>query len=354
MITIPKYHPGQTAKNAHKFLQQALEIEDKAHQSSLDWFGDILERQLYRDLGFSSMNQYAKVELGFCRSKIGDYMNLCKKLNKLPVLKEALKSGKFGYTFGRVISSVADESNEKKLVEFALNNSRQLLEKEIKRVKVEVKAKASKQTSLLPEPAKKLLPLAVPVQVKLEMSPIQFSRYEALLEKIQKTQNISGDQAEVVLEIMARLLEMQSQKGSSREALSSTSQQPAQIHIHHCPECESARVQTSRGEMEIGKSEWERCQCDSKRTAPGKRNTSSIPPSIRQAVLAKARNKCQRRGCDHTRFLEVHHVVPRSLGGGNEMDNLVCYCSACHSLVHRSGLGSLVKEASGFYGWYET
>ena len=40
------------------------------------------------------------------------------------------------------------------------------------------------------------------------------------------------------------------------------------------------------------------------------------------------------KGCGQIRFLEVHHLVPRSEGGKNTMDNLVTLCSGCHRLLH--------------------
>lgn len=38
--------------------------------------------------------------------------------------------------------------------------------------------------------------------------------------------------------------------------------------------------------------------------------------------------------CGSTRQLEIHHIVKRSRGGGNDPANLVCLCHICHSLVH--------------------
>lgn len=46
-------------------------------------------------------------------------------------------------------------------------------------------------------------------------------------------------------------------------------------------------------------------------------------------------------GCGRTRFLEVHHLRPRSRGGSNDPDNLVTLCSTCHRHAHeRAGVAS--------------
>jgi 5-methylcytosine-specific restriction endonuclease McrA len=44
--------------------------------------------------------------------------------------------------------------------------------------------------------------------------------------------------------------------------------------------------------------------------------------------------------CGATRDLEVHHIVPRRLGGPDEPANLITLCAACHSRLHGSGAGT--------------
>ncbi len=145
-----------------------------------------------------------------------------------------------------------------------------------------------------------------------------------------------------------------SQNVSPRGENSTNSRPPAQIHIHHCPECESSTVQTSKGELEIGKAEFERYQGDCQISTHGGRNTTSIPPATRRKVLAMARHKCQTPGCNHARFLEIHHIVPRSKGGSNELSNLRVCCSACHARIHAHGSNLMVKSPQAIYTWNQT
>ena len=347
----PRYCSDQTAPEAHKALISALEIKTAAHQCSLDWFGEILDRKLFRELGYSSINQYAKDALGFSKTKIGDYIKLSRKMKAMPHLKEALNNGKLGYTSGRLIAEIADEKSEKNWVGFALENPRKVVEEEVKRAKTETKNKASRQPSLLPEPMKKTPAAVVPVRVHFDMSPIQFARYERMWEKVRKQRNVSAEKVEALLEMMEAYLESVEQEKAPRGVPSTKALAPAQIHIHHCPECESSVLQTSKGELEIGKSEFERAQCDCQVNKPGQRNTASIAPSIKRKVLTRARHKCEMPGCDHTRFLEIHHKVPRASGGTNDQCNLQVLCSGCHSLIHKRGAGFLVKDGNGVYVW---
>lgn len=51
------------------------------------------------------------------------------------------------------------------------------------------------------------------------------------------------------------------------------------------------------------------------------------------ALLARWLFQCAMPGCNHTRFLEFHHLQEFSRGGPTDPHNLVPLCSACHSLV---------------------
>ncbi len=71
-----KYEPGQSAVEVHVALKSVLQTLEKAQQCAVLWFGEILERKLFQELGYSSINQYAKVELGFSSSRTGDFIQL--------------------------------------------------------------------------------------------------------------------------------------------------------------------------------------------------------------------------------------------------------------------------------------
>lgn len=52
-----------------------------------------------------------------------------------------------------------------------------------------------------------------------------------------------------------------------------------------------------------------------------------------KALLNAWGYQCAAPGCDHTRFLEFHHIVPWAEGGATELTNLIPLCSGCHGLV---------------------
>lgn len=58
-----------------------------------------------------------------------------------------------------------------------------------------------------------------------------------------------------------------------------------------------------------------------------------VTAAQQQALLAQWMFQCAFPTCNHTRFLQFHHVIDHSKGGPTELWNLIPLCSACHSKV---------------------
>ena len=74
MTNLPEFRPDCSAVSAHRSLQRTVKILDQAQHCAVLWFGEIMHRKLYRDLGFSSMRQYAIEALGFSSTRAGDFL----------------------------------------------------------------------------------------------------------------------------------------------------------------------------------------------------------------------------------------------------------------------------------------
>lgn len=325
------FQPDQSARFADAALKQSVRAMEQAQQCAVLWFGEVMRRRLYRKLGYSSINQYAKVELKFSKTRTGDFVQLARRLEQLPEVKEAVASGELGYTKAREIVKVASPENEAGWVAAAKEYSRNELVRKVAIAKERARRKPNPgQAELMPvEVPAGTPPAVVPVRLSLEMSPEQFARYEALLEKLHK-QGAGKDRVEMVLEAMAALVE--DHQKAPRGAFPGNP--PYQIHVHQCPECCKSSVPTSKGELVVTQGFAESAECDAGISRPGERNKATIPPATRRLVLARDRHRCQAPGCDHTKFLEVHHVIPRARGGLNNPDNLTTLCSGCHRLRH--------------------
>jgi len=331
MADIPEFRPDLDADQAHMALKKSVEILDEVQHCALLWFGEIMRRKLYRDLGFSTMRTYAMEALGFSPTRAGDFIRLARRLESLPIVKKEVATGKLGYTKAREIATVADPTNELEWVKVAKEQSRRELETTVRQAKKLASQRRKDnpdQGELMPRPVPAAPPAIVPVRVGFELTPAQFARYEAMLSKI----GHRGSKAELLMDMVEALLV--ADENTPRGAFADPHYQ---IHIHECPTCAKATVQTPQGEMEISKTEVEVAREDAQTHKPGERNKSTIPPRVRREVLARDRHQCRRKGCNHSRFLEIHHLTPRTEGGTNDPENLVTLCTACHKLLHEKG-----------------
>jgi hypothetical protein len=71
------------------------------------------------------------------------------------------------------------------------------------------------------------------------------------------------------------------------------------------------------------------------------RRTPLLSPKLRRAVLLRD-GKCRVPGCGRRKGLEVHHLLPRTWGGRDDISNLAAVCPAHHRLLIPYGLLALV------------
>lgn len=76
-------------------------------------------------------------------------------------------------------------------------------------------------------------------------------------------------------------------------------------------------------------------------------------------ILKRMKATCAICGWNEARC-DIHHIVPKSKGGTNDMDNLICVCPNCHRLCHSTdrysveflkerSLGMLYKDWRSYY-----
>jgi len=320
---------GQSPARVHASLRRSLVALEEAQQCAVLWFGEVMKRRLYRDFECSSMNQYAVRELGFSQSRARDFVRLAQKLESLPVVKAAVVSGDLGYTKAREVIKVVTPATQDDWLRAAAGTRDQLVH-EVKRAQRAAKVDPN-QGELLPSEPTVVAARELPIRFSLQLTPEQEARRAALVERLHKLGGIPTDPAELMLEALDALVGQN--EGPRRPRATGPS---VQIHVHENVATGRMTVQTDHGERELSPAESSRLHCDAVICKPGERNKATIPPSVRREVLSRDHHKCQSPGCGRTRFLEVHHLKPRTGGGTNHPDNLTTLCSSCHRLWHEA------------------
>lgn len=58
-----------------------------------------------------------------------------------------------------------------------------------------------------------------------------------------------------------------------------------------------------------------------------------IPANIKREILTESGHRCA--VCGRETALEFAHIIPWSKVKEHKADNLVCFCSACHTISHK-------------------
>ena len=328
-ITLSVFTTGRPAAHVDASLRQALSACDRARECAVLWFAEVQRRALYRELGHASLQLYATQALGFSDNRYWQFKRLADDLERLPALHEAVATGELGWTKAQQVARVATEETQAAWVERARTSSRRVLEAEVKAARRRPVVTGDAPQLALGSPAVKAAPqIDPPTTITLRADGLQLARFEVLLEKARKMRVLpaGADKIEVVL----AALETMVSAGAGAAA-----QGPAvQVVVQQCPTCEAASVVTSRGERRLAPAQVAALACDARVRRKGERNRATIPPSVRAAVLTRDRHRCITPGCGSARFLEVHHLLPRALGGTNDVENLITLCSRCHQYAH--------------------
>jgi hypothetical protein len=358
------FNPGLPARDVDARLRAALEDLQTAQRSAVLWFADVLNRSLYRELGYSSIHAYAAEALCFSRARTFYFLKLCRSLDALPALRESVASGALPWTKAVEVARIATPKTEGARIEAAQRVGRRDLARTVARAKA--RAKVVREA----DPAQTGLTLAggddadsplveaavteAPVPVTMGFTPEQYARYEALVERARKNGE-RGTREELLLAALGQLVN----RAESRRVLSGSvessrldsepntperraethervcAQQPRyQVVVTLCPDCGRADAQTSRGPRALGVPALRAVLCDARMHRLGEKNHATIPPARRREVLARDGYRCRASGCESAHFLDVHHVIPREQGGTNDPANLITLCAPCHRLIH--------------------
>jgi len=389
--------PDLAASDVETRLRTALHALQRAECDALIWFCEIRDRRLYRDLGCSSIWQYAIERLGFSRTKTAYFLRLAKSFHALPALKQSVAAGEITWTQAREVVKVATPRTESTWIERAKTSSRRELERQVAstRARAEARTRVHTQCRLGTEgdagKGRGVSGSAVevegtpgsgacvaggldatddvieaPVTVTLRFTPEQYARWEAATARLQAETRESDPETLVLgaVETAADITRVNSASRTRHNALQDSSascggsadsgttelqaeepplesrptygsaQTRAQIFIRRCPDCERAAAITTRGDLRLHETTFERLLCDSRIHMPGGKNTARIPDRLRRAALERDGYRCQAPGCGRTRFVHVHHRAMRENGGGNRLENLITLCSGCHHVFH--------------------
>jgi hypothetical protein len=311
-------------------------------------------------LGFASFSEYVERMFGYSPRSTQEKLRVAEALQRLPAISSALEEGALSWSAARELTRVTSPETESEWLDFARGKSVRQREEVI----------AGAQPGDTPSSRSPFGPR--PHILRFEVAPETFALFRDACSRLQRDADARFDDDALLLAMARCVL-----GGPTDEGRASY-----QVSLTVCPECGRA-AQHGGGELvRVGPEIAAMTECDGQHVgvvntpandlhgqpmprcrdahagvdadagahahvdAHGKahadepaRASQTIPPRLRRSVLLRDHRRCRVPGCRNSRFLDVHHIQPRSQGGQNEAHNLLTLCGAHHRAIHRGDLG---------------
>jgi RuvA, C-terminal domain/HNH endonuclease len=111
-----------------------------------------------------------------------------------------------------------------------------------------------------------------------------------------------------------------------------------QVRVTTCDSCAQTYFEGGGRKIAVTDADAARADCDAQRIGDDERAAQDIAPKTRREVLHRDGGKCTVPHCRSARFIEVHHIVPRSEGGSHDASNLTSLCDGHHKALHEGKL----------------
>ena len=283
------------------------------------------ERCGFEGSGCIDTVDYGRRELELRARKTRELLRIGRTMHQVPVLRQAFADGELGYSKMREVTRVAVQQTQHDWLERARLLTCRELEAEV--VMTQHGDPPPDYDDMgPPEPAR--------VLVRFEMVATDAVVVRRALALAQARAGGNVEQG-VLLADMARALVAGDVEGGNGARY--------KVMLQECPKCSETTHVGHEKDRCVDPAVAAEAACDSDvvdmRPGPQQGHLSrAIPPAVRRQVEHRDRDTCAVPGCGGQTWLDVHHILARSEGGGHHLDNLALTCGAHHRALHRGEL----------------
>ncbi|MFT3697454.1 MAG: HNH endonuclease [Kofleriaceae bacterium] len=288
----------------------------------------VVRMDVWKHVAKVSLYAYLEDVLGYGPKVARDRVRVAFALEQLPALAAALESGEHSYTAVRELTRIVTPKTEPAWIEAVRGcNSARVQEM------VSMHRRGDSPNDPPDYEVK-------PCIVTFELSPATYARLRQVQVEIANELGAEIDDNILFDALLA-----------AREGGVAGTSARAQVQMTVCEKCDQGFVNAGGRQMPISDNERERLDCDAVRIGSDRepeRLTKDITPKTRRAVQQRDHGKCVVAGCRSSRYIDIHHVIPRSQGGSHRAENLVLLCGGHHRMHHDGKLlFSRVAKTSG-------
>jgi 5-methylcytosine-specific restriction endonuclease McrA len=313
---------------------------------------EIERRMLFAELGFGSLHDFCVKRLGLSEGSAQRRIQAMRLARELPEVKRAILDGEISLTNAAKLQGAFQMqrlmAREKGETVLGLSEKREVLKEISGLTQKECEAKLllalpSTMEELSREKTRKLGPNST--EIRLVVTDEFMGKLDRLKELLSHAVP-SGK----TLEIFERLLDGEIARIEKKKGLSFENASGGALYASDGghPQ-DTSSLDTALVRIETVCSGFEDHSVASRVEVPADpvpppagldlRSRKSIPAKIMRVVWRRARGTCEIPGCRSRHRLEVDHIHPRALGGGNELSNLRLICKTHNLSEARKWLG---------------
>ncbi|MEP6860053.1 MAG: DUF222 domain-containing protein [Deltaproteobacteria bacterium] len=295
----------------------------------------VVRREIWRELGKGSLLEYLEDVLGYGPKAAKERVRVALALDELPVLANALATGEQSYSAIRELTRVATKQTEAEwLAAVRGKNVRQVEDL------VSCHRRGDRPTD--------------PPDYSLKPHVVRFEISTATHARLRHVQQVLADETGGQLDDDAFVTALCDSILDGNASADDGGRARFQILTTVCVGCQQAWQHGGGRDLPIGETDLEIAECDAQRVGsdsePGTA-AQDVAPKVRRFVMLRDRRRCVVPGCRASRHIDVHHIVPRHLGGGHEAENLTLLCSGHHRALHDGTLAITGRAPNLVVSW---
>jgi hypothetical protein len=278
----------------------------------------VVRREIWRQLGKASLLEYLEAVLGYGPKAAHERVRVALALDELPMLAEALATGEQSYSAIKELTRIATAKTQAEWLDAARGkNVRQIEEL------VAGRRRGDKPTDA-PVPDLK------PQVVRFEITTATHARLRHVQQVLAEETGGQLDDDTLIAAMCDAILDGNASADDDGRAR-------YQILTTVCEGCGQAWQHGGGRDIPVSATDFAIADCDAQRIGSDREPGTAVQdvaPKVRRFVTNRDRRRCTVPGCRAARHIDVHHIVPRHLGGGHEPENLTLLCSGHHRALH--------------------
>jgi hypothetical protein len=282
----------------------------------------VVRREIWRQLGKASLLEYLEDVLGYGPKAAHERVRVALALDELPLLAEALATGEQSYSAIKELTRIATAKTQAEWIAAARGkNVRQIEEL------VAGRRRGDKPTDA-PVPDLK------PQIVRFEITTATHARLRHVQQVLAEETGGQVDDDTLIAAMCDAILDGNASADDGGRAR-------YQILTTVCTGCNQAWQHGGGRDLPVSTTDHAIAECDAQRVGSDREPGTAVQdvtPKVRRFVTNRDRTRCTVPGCRAARHIDVHHIVPRYLGGGHGPENLTLLCSGHHRSLHEGYL----------------